>query len=459
MSSLFAKRKYNSIYEQDRGFFPKRLEEQGGLNAVLLSFLIAAGVAAAIFLPFLVVDRGFFTYCGDYNSQQIPFYKYVHDFLRTGGGTFSWATDLGSSVVNSYSFYNLGSPFLWLTLPFPGSWLPYLMVPLYLLKFGAIAAAACLYLSRYAKTRNMAVICSVVYAFCGFNVYNIFFNHMLDPVAIFPLILWALDGYMYRRRRGWFALFVGLALLNSYFFFIGNVLFVALYFVIKLLCGEYRIDIKNFGLLALEAVIGLGLGMVLALPAFYALTGNPRTDNFANGMGLILYGNTQQYANIFTSMFLPPDPPYLPNLFPDGAIKWTSMSAFLPIAGMGGVIAYCRARRGGSTKIMLGVCLVMALVPFLNSSFYAFNAPCARWKIPASTLPKARAPRLLSQRALPCWACCRLKRTTCGALAWRAMPGAFGLRCLRRLCPRCCFLSLCGISATSGALRPCCWAR
>lgn len=360
--------------------YPSRLQKQPGMNGVLLSFLLGMAVSAAIFVPFLVVDQGFFIYCGDFNSQQIPFYYYVQQFIRTGGGTWSWATDLGSSVVNSYSFYNIGSPFLWLTVLFPSRIVPYLMVPLFLLKFGGISAAACLWLSRYAKTRNMAVVCSLIYAFCGTNVYNIFFNHMLDSAVIFPLMLWAMDGYVHDNRRGLFALFVGLSLLCNYFFFLGNVTFCLIYFFVKLACREYRISLKNLGLLVFEAVLGVGIGMALALPAFYNLIANPRIDNFTNGFGLVLYGRVQQYFAILSSMFLPPDPPYLPNIFTDAAVKWTSMSLFLPVVGMAGVFAYFRARKGGSVKWVLGICLVMALVPILNSSFYAFNASYyARW--------------------------------------------------------------------------------
>ncbi|MDL2323918.1 YfhO family protein [Ruminococcaceae bacterium OttesenSCG-928-A16] len=359
---------------------PHKLRRDDGLmKGPLLSFLLGAAGALAILIPFLIIDKGMFIYIGDYNSQQIPFYTYVQQFIRTGG-TWSWATDLGSSVINSYSFYNIGSPFLWLTVLFPTSWVPFLMVPLFMLKFGGIAAAANLFLGRYAKTRNMAVIASLLYAFCGFNVYNIFFNHMLDPVVIFPLMLWALDGYMYQRKRGWFAIFVGLALLNSYFFFIGNAVFLLLYFGVKLAMREYSIDLKNLGLLVLEALLGVGIGMVLALPAFYNLMGNPRTSDFASGFGLVMYSNVQQYFAILSSVFLPPDPPYLPNLFTEGAIKWTSMSAFLPIVSVAGVIAYWRGRKKSPMKIVLGITLFMALVPILNSSFYAFNASYyARW--------------------------------------------------------------------------------
>ncbi|MDL2253172.1 YfhO family protein [Ruminococcaceae bacterium OttesenSCG-928-I18] len=356
------------------------LQKQDKRKALLISFLFGMATALFIFLPFLIVDKGFFLYCGDYNSQQIPFYVHVQQFIKDGGGTWDWGTDLGTSIVNSYSFYNLGSPFLWLTMPFPSRALPYLMVPLFMLKFGCIAAGACLYLLRYAKSSSFAIICSLVYAFCGFNVYNIFFNHMLEPVIYFPLMLWALDGLMIERRSGFFALFVGLALLNSYFFFIGNFVFILLYFIFQCLWGNYKLTGTKFAFLSIEILLGVGLGMALALPSFFNLLGNPRTENFANGMNMILYWHVQQIPAILSSLIVPPDPPYLPNVFTEGAIKWTSMSAFLPIVSVAGVAAYFKSHKGGWLKILLFTSLVMALVPFLNSSFYAFNASYyARW--------------------------------------------------------------------------------
>ena len=108
-------------------------------NKFLLTACLCALTAALIFLPFYLLDGGFFHYAGDFNSQQISFYRYMNGFLKglgypDGAGsvhnTFSWATDLGSGALNAYSFYLYGSPFFWFSLLFPQGWLPYLMVPL-----------------------------------------------------------------------------------------------------------------------------------------------------------------------------------------------------------------------------------------------------------------------------------------------------------------------------------------
>ena len=101
----------------------------------LLTFFLGLVTAAAFFIPFIVKDQGYFIFFGDFNVQQIPFYQYCHNAIRSGNFLWSWETDLGANFVGSYSFYLLGSPFFWLTLPFPNSFVPYLMGPLLILKF------------------------------------------------------------------------------------------------------------------------------------------------------------------------------------------------------------------------------------------------------------------------------------------------------------------------------------
>ena len=152
--------------------------------------------------------------------------------------TFSWATDLGSGVMNAYSFYLYGSPFFWFSLLFPQGWLPYLMVPLLVLKFAVAGGGAYLYLRRYVKNENYAVLGACLYALSGFAVYNVFFNHFVDVVALFPYLLWALDEAIYENRHGLFAFWVAVNLLNNYFFFVGQVIFLCIYFVCKLTAND-----------------------------------------------------------------------------------------------------------------------------------------------------------------------------------------------------------------------------
>ena len=352
---------------------------------------LCALTAAIFFLPFYIIDGGFFHYAGDFNSQQISFYRYMNGFIKGAGypdssfaaaprNTFSWATDLGSGVMNAYSFYLYGSPFFWLSLLLPQRWLPYMMVPLLVLKFGVAGGGAYLYLRRYVKNANYAVLGACLYALSGFAVYNVFFNHFVDVVALFPYLLWALDEAIYEDRHGLFAFWVAVNLLNNYFFFVGQVLFLCIYFVCKLSARDFRLTGRKFCHLLWESVLGVAMGCLLLFPAVLSLLQNPRTIDLSSGWGFLTYAKVQQYLAILLSWILPPDSPYLTSIWSEGVIKWTSMTAYLPLCSLAGAMAYWRARHGDSKKRIVAVCAVCALVPVLNSAFYALNSSYyARW--------------------------------------------------------------------------------
>ena len=352
---------------------------------------LCALTAAIFFLPFYLLDGGFFHYAGDFNSQQISFYRYMNGFVKGAGypdsafagaprNTFSWATDLGSGVMNAYSFYLYGSPFFWLSVLLPQSWLPYMMVPLLVLKFGVAGGGAYLYLRRYVKNANYAVLGACLYALSGFAVYNVFFNHFVDVVALFPYLLWALDEAIYEDRHGLFAFWVAVNLLNNYFFFVGQVLFLCIYFVCKLSARDFRLTGRKFGHLLLESVLGVAMGCLLLFPAVLSLLQNPRTIDLSSGWGFLTYSKVQQYLAILLSWILPPDSPYLTSVWSEGVIKWTSMTAYLPLCSLAGAMAYWRSRKADSKKRIVAVCAVCALVPVLNSAFYALNSSYyARW--------------------------------------------------------------------------------
>ena len=368
------------------------LNMPGRRDQMLRTMLLCALTAAIFFLPFYIIDGGFFHYAGDFNSQQISFYRYMNGFIKGAGypdgmagaarSTFSWATDLGSGAMNAYSFYLYGSPFFWLSLIFPQNWLPYLMVPLLVLKFAVAGGGAYRSLCRYVRRSDHAVLGACLYAFSGFSIYNVFFNHFIDVVALFPWMLWALDETLYEQEEhyGLFAFWVGVNLLNNYFFFIGQVLFLVIYFICKLTTKDFPMNVRLFVRLAFESLLGAALGFVLLWPAVLSILQNPRTIDLSSGWGFLTYSKVQQYLAILLSWILPPDSPYITSIWSEGIIKWTSMSAYLPLCSLAGAMAYWRARKGDSKKRIVATCAIFALVPVLNSAFYALNSSYyARW--------------------------------------------------------------------------------
>ncbi|MBR3962935.1 MAG: YfhO family protein [Oscillospiraceae bacterium] len=332
----------------------------------------------------LVVYRngGIFTYYGDYNCQQIAFYMHAHELVTNGQIGWDWNTDLGVSFIGSYSFYLLFSPFFWLTLPFDTSMVPYLMAPLFVLKFMTCAITAYFYVARFVKDNRFAAIGGLLYAFSGYCIYNLFFNHFLDVVAFFPLLLIGLEMLITEDKHGPFALAVALNAIVNYWFFIGEVVFTVLYFCIRITDKNITHKFKKFFFVALESVIGLLVSAVVVLPSVLAILDNPRTgaDNFINGWNLWLYYSEQRVPAIIASFFFPPDMPSKQNMFTGQGAQWASMAGWLPLFGMTGVIAYVRCVKNDWLKKMIIACCIFALVPVLNSLFILFNHSFyARW--------------------------------------------------------------------------------
>lgn len=340
-------------------------------------------LAAALFLPHCIADAvaggGYFHYAGDFNDQQINFYQYANAFVKQGG-SFSWATDLGSGFVNAYSFYLLGSPFFWLSLWVPARLMPWMMVPLLCLKIAMAGAGGYLWARRWVRNEDWSVVAGCLYAFSGFTVYDIFFNHFLDVVALFPYLLASLDDAALDGKWGRFPVWVALNLVNNYFFFAGQAVFLILYFLCMLAARVYRVGPRRFAALAVETLLGCAMGCVLLIPAGLSLLQNPRTIDPFSGYGYLLYSNPQQYGAILYSAFLMPDAPYFKDMFQEGVLKHTSMTAYLPLVGIVGGLAFCRGRRSHPFTYILKACIVCAFVPVLNSAFYALNSSYyARW--------------------------------------------------------------------------------
>ena len=362
---------------------PKPKEHYG------MAFFLAFLGACALFIPYILQDQGYFLFYGDFNVQQVPFYKLAHQAVREGAFGWSFGTDLGANFIGSYSFYLLGSPFFWLTLPFPTDFVPHLMGPLLILKFACASLAAYAFITRFVRNKNYAVIGGLLYAFSGFSVYNIFFNHFHEAIILFPLLLLSLEWLMCKEHYAPFIFMVALCAVSNYYFFFGMALFTVIYFICRVFSPGWDLfqnsacmkrDLGRIGLVVIEAILGVLISAFMLLPAILAITGNTRIDSFLTGWNGIVYSRTQIYSYILQCFFFPPDLPARPVFFPDADVKWSSVAGWLPVFGMTGVISFLAAHKGSWLKRLTVTCVIIAFVPIFNSAFSAFNySYYARW--------------------------------------------------------------------------------
>ena len=343
-------------------------------------FLLSFGMMLLVLVPVMIFTKGYFIYYGDFNSQQLPFYYIAHDAVQHGNFGWNWLTDLGANFIGSYSFYLLGSPFFWLTVPFPQEWTLYMIPYLLALKHAVAALTAYAYIRRFVRSKQASLIGALLYSFSGFQIYNIFFNHFQDVTAFFPLLLITMEQRVNENRRGVFALTVAFMGILNYYFFTGQAVFVILYFILRCPAEDFHADLRKFFSIALEAVIGVLMACFMLLPAALAIIDNYRIKSFLWGLDMVAYNDRTRVLRIIQSFFMLPDLPARPNLFRSDYGKWASIGGYLPMFSMAGVLSFMSQKRKHWATRLTAVCIVCAFIPILNSAFYMLNGSYyARW--------------------------------------------------------------------------------
>lgn len=344
----------------------------------LLAFAAGAAVFLLAALPYAAENGGIFYFYGDFDTQQVSFLLYLRQYLADMTiPQYDFKAGTGLDFLDAYSFYNLFSPFTLITALIPQKALLYAVPFLIALKFGVCCLNGYLYASKFCKTSDNALIAAMLYTFSGFQMTNFVFHYM-DGIAFFPLLLYALEAAVTEKRRGLFGIAAALCALTNYYIFVIEVIFVIIYFLIRLTDKDFRISIKDFFCLAAESLLGAAAAGIALVPAIVCILGSPRfgsSYSLSSIMQALVYETPWRYARIIQSMFTVPDTQGYTNVFPDFrgeypfGSRWSSAAMYLPMFGMSGVIAFmCANKKSWQTKLT-AACGAAALVPVLNSIF------------------------------------------------------------------------------------------
>ena len=353
-----------------------------------ISFGLCFFLAFLSFLPFIVQGDGLFSLSFDYDNQQIPFSIGMINAIKAGDTGWQWNVSLGSSFMEAYSFYELGSFFSWLALPFGAKFFPYIAAWIYMFKYALTGAFAYLYLRRWTKKRFSALTGALLYAFSGFQCENIVYYHFHDVVAFFPLLLTGLDKLVKEGKKGYFAVAVAVNAMVNYVFFAGEVVFcIIYYFFLKsegAIKGEGTVRriikyIRESGDVILEGLIGISAAAWILIPSALALMSNPRTDVYLDisDKNSFFY-SAERYIRLLKGLFFISESPGDPSIGCERAWNWSSISAYLPMTGLSLVLAYCRKKKDMIRNIIL-ICAVMSCTPLLTRIFFLGTAVAMRW--------------------------------------------------------------------------------
>ncbi len=340
------------------------------------SFIICFIIAFLSFLPFVIKGEGFFVLSNDFNDQQIPFTIGLHNALLDGGFSgYSWDIDLGTSTMDGFSFYELGSVFFWISMLFPANAFPYLVAWLFMLKFAFAGVTSCLYLRRFVKDSKWAVLGSVLYAFSGYSVVNMIFYHFHDAIIFFPLLLIGLERYKEKKDVRFFIFSIFINCIVNYFFFVGEVVFLVIYYLFRFASK----DIKTLLMDAVKCVgcglLGGGMAAVVFIPNIIFISGNPRVGSFS-GFFAMLTTSLSEYMYILKTLLLPGEP--VSTMSSVYANHFSSHGFYIPLFGLTLGIVYVLKKRDWLSRVIL-YCAIASFIPLLSDLFYMYSAAQMRW--------------------------------------------------------------------------------
>ena len=332
-------------------------------------------------LPVLIMSKGVYIYISDYNAQTIPFLDHASDLLHSEGGlpVFDWQSGLGMDYMLDYSGF-VFSPFALLLIIMPPSLVPYLHGVFVGIKIGVAAVTSMLWFRQYLKKSSSAYICGLLYAFSGFQLFNLVFQ-FADSIALFPLLIYAFDKLVSEKRPFGFALMLAVFGLMNIMFLWSECVFLLIYYIVRTATGSFpRVTVKGFLQLAVETLFGVFMAGITIIPYAINLLDNPRATDTIFSNDLLAYNDHGTVLKLIESLFLFPEVASKAWYFNERDLAFSAPGLYIPLFTIIGVLCVMKKEKKSWYSIMLYVSAVFACVPVLNSMFTVFNATYyARW--------------------------------------------------------------------------------
>lgn len=361
-----------------RGKF-MRIEKNDNVKAYKV-FLVALLISFCTVLPILIRNGGNLYIIGDYMTQQIPFIKESRRMFLSGTPFWSWNTFLGANYLGSYSFYVYGSPFFWPLVILPERFLGMGLAAMFVLKHGAAALTAFVYLKKHVRSQLYAAAGAFMYAFSFFSMDSSFYYHFLDVIAFFPLVLYCTDEVLENRKT--YLLFL-VSLLNAavnYYFYIGTSIFFLIYLIVRI-CSEKEYKFRDgFRCVMFYGLGGLACAAILLPSALTLLETDKATSSHDNFL-LSVRWSLLHIFKMVKGLILPSEG-VIGSAIGMRYAEYCSTTAFLPLFGAFFWITELKSKsksKSWSSRLMK-VCLIIAFVPLGNGMFNLFsNMTYTRW--------------------------------------------------------------------------------
>lgn len=239
---------------------------------------------------------------GDFVIQEIPFYFNGYDdwwkALSTGNfPLWDESAMLGVNNIGANSFYYLFNIFFLPTLLFPRFLIPQVQAFLIITKIVIAGIGMRKLLEIFKISTQTCFIVGLAYAFCGWNLCYLWFNHFFEIAALMPFFLLSIEILLRKRKMLPLVFTLFIVGITNYFFLIAFCFTGAIYAAFRyfqrfkemkkmnqdnILDGRIikihvRLEIILKGICGFA--LGLGLACLVLLPCFDAVLSNPRVTN------------------------------------------------------------------------------------------------------------------------------------------------------------------------------------
>lgn len=261
-----------------------RFLNRGNVKFVLFLYLIS------FFLFGITLINNSFTIPvnGDFVLQEIPFYFNGFDdwwSYLTSGKFVLWDenTNLGVNNIGSNSFYYLLDIFFLPTLLVPRSLVPQMQAFLIMSKMVLSGYLMKRLLELFKVSNETSEMIGVAYAFSGWSLYYLWFNHFLEITILLPLVMYGIEVLLRTRKPAKLILSLFLSAMTNYFFFIMICFCTVIYAVFRYfqLWSGYskkeRGEIIGLGIAAYA--VGIVLSLIVLLPAFSVALNSSRASS------------------------------------------------------------------------------------------------------------------------------------------------------------------------------------
>lgn len=182
-------------------------------------------VCFAMFIMTLVRNEFTIPVSGDFTLQEIPFYLNGYDDWWTAivtGKFVMWddSAMLGVNNIGANAFYYLFNPFFLVLLIVPRSLLPQAQAFMMITKMVLAGVSMKLLLEQFKVKEETTWLVGTAYAFCGWNLYYLWFNHFLEISVLMPLVLLGIEKVLRERKPMTLVFVLFISGLTNYFFLI-----------------------------------------------------------------------------------------------------------------------------------------------------------------------------------------------------------------------------------------------